>query len=115
MFFQPNPEIASQLPDKYQEDYMKTIQERVPEGTALYKVYASKTPGAAKVHIGNLVTTSPFVSSEFGDRYLFFRHQDMLEDAYIHPEWVKDMHRGDLDSCWYMPGIKHYHPKKSDL
>ena len=92
---------------------MTTLQTRVPEGTTVYSVYASQTPGSPKVHIGDLVTTSPFFSSYFGDRYLFFRHQDMLDDAHIHPEWVKDLHQGDKDGCPFVFPVKHYTPKKA--
>ena len=81
---------------------------KVPAGTLLYKVYAVMTPNAPKVHIGNLVTTSPFTESEYGDRYLFFKHQDMVEDVKTRPEWVNHMQFA-AKSC---PFQKKYQPEK---
>ena len=73
-------------PHEIREDFHK-----IPEGTVLYRVQAVTKDFdystykeedkadllAASVHIGNIVTTSSFLSSEFGDSKLFFRHQKM--------------------------------------
>lgn len=59
----------------------------IPVGATLFKVHALAEPGSPKVHIGDMILTSDFVKSEFGDRYLFFKHQDMREDIKIKPEW----------------------------
>lgn len=46
----------------------------VKPGTAVYDVVAVSGPGGEKVHIGRIVTGSPFVASEYGDKALFFKH-----------------------------------------
>jgi hypothetical protein len=64
---------------------------KIPQGSVLYKVHAYAEPGSPKVHIGDLVMTSQFSKSYFGDRYLFFKHQDMREDVKFKPEWEKHL------------------------
>lgn len=46
----------------------------VKPGTAVYEVSASAGPGQAPARIGQIVTRSPFVASEYGDKSLSFRH-----------------------------------------
>jgi len=73
--------------------YTKPLSEHfatIENGTTLYEIFALDKPREMNVieeHIGNLVTTSRLVSSWWGDRRLFFRHQDMAEDLSINPEW----------------------------
>lgn len=67
----------------------------VPVGATLYKVHALSEPNAPKVHIGDLVVTSDFVKSYFGDRYLYFKHQDMRQDLQIKPEWTSHLQVGE--------------------
>lgn len=71
MIFEPT--LRDQYPDEYKEFYTETLKKITP-GAVLYKVLAVKHPRLPKVHIGNLVTKSCFVESDFGDRYLFFKH-----------------------------------------
>jgi hypothetical protein len=80
------PTLRNNYPDTYQKDFQDILAE-IPAGTLLYKVMAIAEPGAERVHIGDLVMTSKFVKSYFGDRYLFFRHQDIREDLQLRPEW----------------------------
>jgi hypothetical protein len=74
-------------PHDVREDFLK-----IPEGTLVYQVHAA-TPKLKNfnydnytennkeefikesVHIANLITTSEFIASEFGDDGIFFRHQ----------------------------------------
>ncbi len=67
------PTLRDQYPDEFQADFPEILK-KIPAGTLLFKVYAVKYPRASKVHIGNLVMTSKFIESEYGDKYLFFRH-----------------------------------------
>jgi hypothetical protein len=46
----------------------------VKPGTAVYDVTAVSSPGGEKIHIGRIVTGSPFVASEYGDKGLVFKH-----------------------------------------
>ena len=65
VFFVPDEKISfSSDEHDFREDLLK-----IPNGTKLYSVFADKE------HIGDLVTTSEFVTSEFGDDGLFFKHQ----------------------------------------
>jgi hypothetical protein len=86
LFFVPGDErlVFAKESHDVREDFHS-----IPAETVLYKVHAVKRVVdysdykeedkaellAASVHIGNIVTTSPFVSSEFGDSRLFFNHQ----------------------------------------
>ena len=53
--------------------------------------------GGVETHIGDLVLTSIMTTSMWGDRHLFFRHQDMAEDVAIHPEWEEYLHKFGLE------------------
>ena len=62
----------------------------IPPGTTLYKVFALDKPiqlGGSETHIGDLVLTSDITTSNWGDKHLYFRHQDMADDVVIKPEW----------------------------
>lgn len=63
----------------------------IPEGTVLYHIYSIANPKDEKVLIGDLVLDSKLTTSLFGDKYLFFKHQDESEDLKIHPEWTHDV------------------------
>lgn len=89
IFFVPNEKLsqASSVHD-VRRDFHK-----IPTGTSVYKVYAAsesrknfnyldnyKDADIQKfvkesTFLGEIVTTSPFVSSEFGDTGIFFRHE----------------------------------------
>ena len=72
----------------------------IPLGSTLYKVYGMDAPkkmGGKEFYIGNLITTSKMTTSNWGDRNLFFRHQDMAQDLAIKPEWTEYTPRfGDI-------------------
>ena len=40
-----------------------------------------------ETHIADLVLTSELTTSNWGDRRLFFRHQNMADDVMLKPEW----------------------------
>jgi len=59
----------------------------IPSGTTLYQVVAvmkpwqpAEAPGDATV-MGDIVTTSEFIASDYGDKSLFFRHQLFTGDT----------------------------------
>ena len=70
----------------YSEDY-RTQVTKIASGSNLYHVLALSGPNASKVHIGDLVMTSKFTDSYFGDKYLFFKHQSIDEDYAFRPDW----------------------------
>jgi len=60
----------------------------IPKGTHLYNVVAKESPTAQWKTLGQVVTRSVSVTSQFGDTQMSFRHQRMEEDFSWHPEWV---------------------------
>jgi hypothetical protein len=87
LVFRPTDQVKNLFPDTFVDKYtnqLKTIQ----TGTVLYDVYAVGTPDGAEVKIGSLRTTSPFVTSHWGDEKLWFQHNLMDDDLAVHPEWT---------------------------
>jgi len=48
---------------------------QIPAGVVLFEVFARPAPGARLERIGELLTSSRFVASSYGDETLFFQHQ----------------------------------------
>jgi len=87
LIFKPTGEIT--FPDEYHGLFTDDLAS-IAEGSVLWNVYAMNAPvelGGQQELIGNVVLTSPLVTSLWGDQHLFFRHQDMREDFILHPEW----------------------------
>jgi len=85
--FKPSGEIN--FPDEYVNDWLEDLKS-IPQGTTLYQVWAFDKPeelGGVEAHIADLVLTSEMTTSVWGDKHLFFRHQDMAEDVALYPEW----------------------------
>ena len=85
--FHPSGEIA--FPDSFHGPINEDLV-TVPRGTKLYDVFALDKPeemGGTEKMIGEVVLTSNLITSKWGDKKLFFRHQDMAEDLRHHPEW----------------------------
>lgn len=62
-----------------------------PIGTNVYDVYAQEGPKTSPELLGKLTLASDFVSSNFGDVKLFFRHQRIEEDWQQRRDWVSDI------------------------
>jgi len=85
--FKPSGEIN--FPDEYVNDWLEDLKS-IPQGTTLYQVWAFDKPeelDGVETHIADLVLTSEMTTSVWGDKHLFFRHQDMAEDVALYPEW----------------------------
>merc|ERR1712059_90240 len=85
--FQPTGEIA--FSDTYKRPHTEDLK-TIPQGTTLYQVFALDQPeelGGTEEHIADLVLVSQMVTSLWGDSKLFFRHQDMMEDLRLKPDW----------------------------
>merc|ERR1719348_2942876 len=85
--FKPSGEIN--FPDEYVNDWLDDLKS-IPQGTTLYQVWAFDNPeelDGVETHIADLVLTSEMTTSVWGDKHLFFRHQDMAEDVALYPEW----------------------------
>jgi len=85
--FQPTGEII--FPDEYVRPFTEDLV-TIPAGSTLYEVWAMDQPtelGGVEIHIADLVLVSDMITSLWGDSNLFFRHQDMVEDVAINPDW----------------------------
>ena len=91
MVFEPT--LRNNYGDDFEADFQEILG-KIPAGTTLYRVMALAEPGSPKVHIGDLVMQTQLVSSYFGDRYMFFKHQDMKEDVKIKSEWESHLEVG---------------------
>ena len=85
--FKPSGEVS--FPDEYVNDWLEDLMS-VPVGTVLYSIWAMDKPeelGGVETHIADLVLTSELTTTNWGDKHMFFRHQDMAEDVEMFPEW----------------------------
>jgi hypothetical protein len=69
--FIPNPKIAISKDSK--RDLRTELQE-IPANTVLYTISVKKSLDAPAEEIGELITRSNFIASEYGDSKLFFQH-----------------------------------------
>jgi hypothetical protein len=60
--------------DPASTDDFRSILERVPSGSLVYRIYGKTTRGDKQIYIGSVSVESSFVASEFGDRILAFKH-----------------------------------------
>jgi len=95
--FEPTGELT--FDEAYHGDFQDDLAS-IPEGSVLYKVYGLDQPkalGGVETLIGDLVTTSPCLPSNWGDNHLFYRHQDMREDVENYfPEWADHLDYTDV-------------------
>jgi len=89
LLFYPTADVADRFPDRF-DSYFTDQLETLASGTTLYNIYAKDTPGAHPVHIGDVVTTSRFTSSDYGDNTLFLKHQRFEDDLALRPEWLRE-------------------------
>ena len=82
----PRPEIKSKFTSKWQDNYLNQIV-GLPTNIIIYDVYAMAAPKAIPTKIGHLQAIGKGITSEFGDKHLFFRHSLMELDYAVHPEW----------------------------
>lgn len=107
LFFEPDASIAHKFSNSKPSDAFDFLTQlkAVPANNVLYNVYALSAPtqlGGVKQLIGSLVLDGQMVTSNFGDRQLYIRHQDFTEDLKLKPEWVPYGVRYSLgDKCPY--------------
>jgi len=85
--FQPADHL--QLPDAYVRPFTDDLQ-AIARGSQLFTIYALDQPpelGGKELEIGKLVLVSDVVTSNWADRSLYFRHQDMADDLRLRPDW----------------------------
>lgn len=72
--FRAPPALQNRMSsDRYQDE--REVFESIPEGTVLFQVFESEGLNDPGRLVGELKTTSRFVSSRFGDENLYFRHE----------------------------------------
>ncbi|CDW76274.1 UNKNOWN [Stylonychia lemnae] len=92
------PQLRNLFPETFTLDYQEQLA-TIASNTVLYKVYAYDGPHSVnKVEIGQLKITSQIMKSEFGDKFLFFKHQDIREDIALKPEWQGSYDRASVTS-----------------
>jgi hypothetical protein len=74
LIFRPRSEINKKFPENYKENYTEQLKKIEPE-TLLYDVYAIDQPGCDEKLIGYIKLISKLRTSNWGDQFLFFRHQ----------------------------------------
>ena len=75
-------------PDEWHGTYLEEQTSGcIPTGTTLFEVMALDQPWGVEKHIGDIITTSPVVTSLWGDTQLFFRHTRFEEDIAERPLW----------------------------
>jgi hypothetical protein len=80
--FIPNPQLS--MDPQTPRDFRKELGD-IPENTILYWVAVKRTAAAPEELIGELITQSRFVASEYGDEKLFFQHQ-RLRNPNVNPQ-----------------------------
>ena len=71
------------------EDFTKELK-KIKKGTAIYQVYGIENPKfGCEIHLGKIITKSKFISSEFSDKNLFFKHGSRVFDLIHYPHWIK--------------------------
>ena len=86
MLFRPRAEVKNLFSDNFTKDYVSQLK-TIEANTPIYDVYVAPKPNADLVKVGTLITSTKFVTSEFGDKDLFFQHNFIEQDYQIHPEW----------------------------
>jgi len=64
---------------------------QIPSGTTLYHLLAVPEPNASAIYIGDIIMTSQFTTSYWGDKYMFFKHENMQDDLNYRPDWTADV------------------------
>ena len=95
---QPSSEVNSLFPDNFDGRDFLTLLGTVPPGSILFNVYAAKTPALTgksetepqtytEAYVGDIVLQSKLISSDWADKKLFFRHQNLDDDIILKPQW----------------------------
>ena len=88
LMFHPNPELQNKFKGARPRDSLQRMLASIANGTKLYDIYALSAPNSVgEEKIGELYTSSDIIFSDASDNFLFFRHQKMMEDFALRPEW----------------------------
>ena len=87
ILFRPTPHVSNMFTDHWTQDFLTQL-ESLPQDLVIYDVMAIETPSSQPVKIGDLTIREKFTRSKWGDKTLFFKHENMEDDYLIHPEWL---------------------------
>ena len=80
--FVPAAGVRGIMSSSSTEDFRASLAQ-IRAGSALYEVFGidscNQAPGAPRVPVGTVRTTSSFVASAYGDKALFFRHEEFKQ------------------------------------
>lgn len=101
MRFEAHSDVKGKISSKNHGNmaYMEDLK-KVKANSTLYNVYAWDKPqqlGGKEYMIGTLKLNGSLISSKFGDKDLYFRHQRQDDDLKLHPEWEPYCPRYSLD------------------
>jgi len=87
LVIQGTKQVKNMYSDKFVTSHLPHLLSTIPSGTPLYNLWGEE-PNKAPVFIGQIVLTSTFSSSHFGDKMLFFQHTRKEEDFALKPDWI---------------------------
>lgn len=88
LMFHPNPVLQNAFEGARPTTSLQRMLGSISSGTKLYDIYAYSDPDSVEEEkIGELYTSSKIIYSRAGDNFLFFRHQKMMEDIALRPDW----------------------------
>jgi hypothetical protein len=99
---------AENLRNKFTDDFTLTFFEQLKQlnvEDTLYEVFSMENPGDELVKIGKIVLKSPLITSEFGDKHLYFQHNLLEYDSKMNPEW-KELYKHSESFRKIHEGIK---------
>ena len=82
VFLEPNKDLYHLFPHEPMDSIRSFLDnfKNIPVGTKVYTIRAQRDPEDEGFILGDMINTDECVSSYFGDKTLFFRHQWFVED-----------------------------------
>jgi len=113
VFLEPNKDLYNLFPHEPMDSIRSFLDnfKNIPVGTKVYTIRAQRYPEDEGFVLGDIINTDECVSSYFGDKTLFFRHQWFVEDIALRPQWAKEYYDGC--HCHY-PEIDETDPIKAN-
>ncbi len=78
LIFAPTSSVRNEFASAGLDSDFRVGVQAIRENSVLYTILAVEAPGAEAVQVGQLITESEFVASQYGDEKLYFRHPQEL-------------------------------------
>jgi len=85
----PSDTVHTRFPSQKTSQTLEQQLETLESGITIYHVYGQAEPTTEFELIGDIVSTSKFTGSKFGDVGLFFEHAVVENDLEYRPDWKK--------------------------